>query len=311
MREREKRESEERKRAAAATEVVLPPVVPGGQDGFRRAAASAGPATLVSTAEVEQVTGSTVPVHLETPAKAAPVYRRPLVIGPAALLIVAAAFFLLRPGAAPTAITLHPAPAQIALQYQAGSNTLPSADVNFEAANVGFSARSSAAWLAVDPASGDRLKALHISLTPANLKPGAYDAKIEIVPSEATKFTFANAAIPVHLTITEKRAVVLKVAPSTLPFDYRDGGPLPGPKEIRVSEPVSSVHIRWEDPSQATWARFEQAGGALRIRVQPYKGLTVGAHTATLLLELPGASNNPQRVTVSLKVTSGLGLSLP
>jgi hypothetical protein len=228
------------------------------------------------------------------------------VIAPAALVLIAAAYFMFRP-ATPTAteISLHPTPTDISLTAQAGSASSPSADVDLGDFNVPFRARASAPWVTVKPDSGNHIGSLHIQVDPSGLKPSSYNATIEIAPADPEKYKVANGSIPVRLTVTAE-PVKLRVQPASLEFEYRDGGTAPAPKTISI-EPnqPGSIQTRWA--TKENWVRVQPAAGGLSVVVKPLPRMKVGSHTATLLIELPGAANNPQRVTVSLKVSSAFG----
>jgi hypothetical protein len=193
------------------------------------------------------------------------------------------------------------------LTAQAGANAPASADVSLGSVNMPYRARATAPWMTVTPDSGDRLETLHVNVNASGLKPATYDGQIEIAPADASKFKLANATIPVHLAV-KAEPVSLRLQPQTLQFEYRDGGPMPRPKQVAVDPNLMpSLQTHWENPKEANWARVDRKSDGLSIAVQPYKGMTVGTHSATLVVELPGAVNSPQHVAVSLKVSSALG----
>ncbi|HLJ45927.1 MAG TPA: protein kinase [Bryobacteraceae bacterium] len=257
------------------------------------------PATAPSTVKTEP-----------QPAPSQPIYRKPAVLAAGALILIAGGYFAFRPSAAPTAVNLRPTPAQVTLSYQEGSSATPSADIDFGGVDVPFQARSSAPWLTVSPATGQRLEKLQIKADPSGLKSGSSEARIEIVPSDAHKFALSNSTVAVRLTVGA--ASELHLEPTALQFAYQDGREVPAPKQISVpSGQLPSIQTRWEDPGEATWARAETSDGGLKVSIRPYRGLSVGTHNATLIVTLPGAKNSPQRVSVSLTVKSALGITIP
>lgn len=331
-RERQRKEAEarERERLQPSVNEVLPAAPPPrpsshSASGEHHAAAAQASATVIlSTAEMHALNtaahaqrpagttadSETAPPFADTAKQSAPIYRNPMALAAAAagvVVVVAIGFYLTRPAPGPTKVSLQPAPAEISLKYAAGSAE-PSSDINVGSVAVPFSAHSTVPWLAVEPASGDHIQVLHVKAKPEGLKPATYDGQIEIVSADSHKFTLANATIPVHLTIASRQVVELRVQPSPLQFEYRDGGPVPASKLIPVPpDQLTAVQTRWENPRDAAWARAAKGTGGLNVSVHPFKGLAVGTHTATLLVELRGATNSPVRVPVSIKV-SGLGL---
>ncbi len=244
------------------------------------------------------------------PPPAQPIYRKPAVLAAVGLIVVAGAYFAFRPSAAATPISLHPTPAELTLAYQEGSSATPSGEVDFGGVDVSFQAHSTAPWLTVSPASGQRLDKLQIKADPSGLKAGASEGRIEISPSDPHKYALSNATVAVRLTVGA--ASELHVEPTALQFVYQDGREVPAPKQISIpADQLPSIKAQWENASQANWAHFENADGGIRVSIRPYRGLSVGAHGATLIISLPGAKNSPQRVSVTLTVKSALGITIP
>jgi hypothetical protein len=233
----------------------------------------------------------------------APIYRKPAAIGLAILLLALGVYFF-RPGTGVTEIPLSPV--QVSLSAQTGARTSTSEDVALGDAKVPYQTHASDTWITVTPDTGDHLQTLHVSASTIGLKPGSYTGGIEIVPSDAGKYKFTNALIPVHLTISAE-TIRLSVQPTTLAFSYRDGDPPPRPRFISIPSGMpASLQTRWENSGDHGWAQVDRGAKGLQITVQP-KGVAVGIHAATLVVEVPGAADSPQRVAISLRVIPALG----
>ena len=197
---------------------------------------------------------------------------------------------------------LQPSPRRISLQYQ-GSGPAPTADVDFGDVAARFSVNSGAAWLSVDSSTGNHLTRLHIVINPNGLAPKGYDSEIRVRTGDSR-----HAEIPVHLDVSSG-PLVLRPNPSSIQWDYRDGDPAPVPVPIVIpAVQPASIHASWQNPADARWFHCDLAQGALRVSVQT-RGMTIGPHTAMLVLDLPGAVNTPVSVPVSVNIQSALSLS--
>ena len=224
---------------------------------------------------------------------AQPLYRRPVVIVPAALAVVLVAY-LLRPGPKPP---LHPSPGLLSMTYQNGAGPPPAADIDFGDVAAAFTATPGVPWLLVSPAAGDHLTKIHVESKPAGLAPQIYDGQIQVKLRDDRQAT-----IPVHLEV-QPALVKLQYEPSSLKFpDFRDGDPAPAPLQIEIPEnQLALVHASWQDSKDTAWFQFEPVQRGLRVSVQT-RGMTVGSHIAMLKLDLPGAVNTPVSVPVAIDI---------
>ena len=204
--------------------------------------------------------------------------------------------------AAPTP-TIGVSPASLSFNYQSGG-TVP-ASQSFAVSSTGsalnYTVSTSATWLSATPASGTTPGNVSVSVTPGSLSAGTYTGSVTITSSGASN---SPKSVPVTLTVTSATTPTLTVSPLSLSFSYQTGGSTPTAQPVTLS---SSSALNYTAVSSAAWLNATPASGAtpasLSVSVNP-SGLAVGNYSGTLTVTASGASNSPQKIAVSLAVTS-------
>jgi hypothetical protein len=238
-----------------------------------------------------------------------PAYRRITVIAPVVAAAMLLGYFALRSPSASEGNELHPSPPLVKMTYRAGSAP-PSAEIDLGKLAVPVQIHSTVPWLSGESRNAGRSGKILIQAHPSALKFGTYDGEIRLSSADK-RHVPAEATIPVHLVVVPGAAAASKGpsfrVPSDLVFDYRDGQPLPRPKQIQLQrEPGSALQTRWQNAKDAAWARVEPGPQGLTVSVRP-TGMSVGKHTAVLIIDVPGSLNTPQRVSITLNINSTLG----
>ena len=204
--------------------------------------------------------------------------------------------------AAPTP-TIGVSPASLSFNYQSGG-TVPASQsfaVSSSGSALSYTVSTSATWLSATPASGTTPGNVSVSVTPGSLSAGTYTGSVTITSSGASN---SPKSVPVTLTVTSATTPTLTVSPLSLSFTYQTGGSTPAAQPVTLS---SSSALNYTAVSSAAWLNATPASGAtpasLSVSVNP-SGLAVGNYSGTLTVTASGASNSPQKIAVSLAVTS-------
>jgi uncharacterized protein (TIGR03437 family) len=138
--------------------------------------------------------------------------------------------------------------------------------------------------------------------------PGTYSCEFEV--------TFLYYYTPivdqqVVITLIVAAPSTVSVSSSLLSFAYQGGGSLPQAEVITVSASLATAFS--VAASGGSWLTVNPASGttpaSLSVSVNP-AGLNPGTYNGTITITAPGASNSPQTVSVSLKVTSAPTISV-
>lgn len=199
--------------------------------------------------------------------------------------------------------TIGVSPASLSFNYQSGG-TVPAAEsfaVSSSGSALSYTVSTSATWLSATPASGTTPGNVSVSVTPGSLSAGTYTGSVTITSSGASN---SPKSVPVTLTVTSATTPTLTVSPLSLSFTYQTGGATPAAQPVTLS---SSSALNYTAVSSAAWLNATPASGAtpasLSVSVNP-SGLAVGNYTGTVTVTASGASNSPQKIAVSLAVTS-------
>jgi len=111
--------------------------------------------------------------------------------------------------------------------------------------------------------------------------------------------------VPVTLTVTAPAAPTIGVSPATLSFTFQTGGATPVGQNVSVTGGSATGYTA---ASSTAWLTVTPANGAtpgtLSVGINP-SGLTAGTYNGTITVTAASASNSPQKVGVSLVVSSG------
>lgn len=110
---------------------------------------------------------------------------------------------------------------------------------------------------------------------------------------------------------------MLQVEPSTLRFQAVQGRPEPDPQTLEITNAGGEV-LNWTASTDAAWLHMRpdrgtlSAGESRSVAVEArVAGLSVGTHSATIIVTAPGAQNSPQRVAVALEIIPPRGNQPP
>ena len=169
---------------------------------------------------------------------------------------------------------------------------------------------SSAPWLTITPTTGLTPNTLVATVTPpAGATAGTLNGSIIIGPPASADNL--KLVVPVSLQILPASPGNLVVAPNSIVFDYRTGGPNPSPYTLSVTSTGTAA---------AFTVSASTVGGGAWLSVSPNSGVTPatfaayaspaaniapGTYTGTISVVPSYAGATPQRVSVTLRVSSG------
>ena len=159
-------------------------------------------------------------------------------------------------------------------------------------------------WLNVTPLAGNAPAALTVNVQPAGLGLGTYNGLIRIASATA-----GNSPITVPVTLRVIEEVRVTASPSNLQFDFQVGEQRPPDQVISITTngPATTWTGTVATQSGGGWLGVSTLTGTtpsnIVIAAMP-AGLAAGTYTGTLTINATGAANNPQVVTVTLRVTS-------
>ena len=210
--------------------------------------------------------------------------------------------------------TLNTSPASLSFSYQVGGTTPVAQNVSLSSSGtaLSYTTATSATWLLVTPASGTTPGSLSVSVNPIGLAAGTYTGNITVTSVGASN---NPKTIPVTLTVTAASLPNLTASPLNLSFSYQSGGAAPAAQNVSLSSSGSALN--YAAASSAAWLMVTPASGttpgSLSVSVNP-TGLAAGTYTGNVTVTSSGASNSPQKITVTLGVTaappSGMSLNI-
>lgn len=202
-----------------------------------------------------------------------------------------------------------PVPSSITFTQTAGAAAPPSQTVNLTATSaVSFSAAaetsSGGSWLAISPTSGTTPQGIVVSVNQIGLTVGTYNGLIRVVSANA-----ANSPLTIPITYRVTEEIKLITSPSTLSFDFQIGGTAPPDQAISVQTTASATTWTAATATQSggNWLNITATAGNtpanIGVSINP-TGLAAGTYQGTISFNASGASNNPQVVNVSLRVSA-------
>jgi hypothetical protein len=198
--------------------------------------------------------------------------------------------------------TLTASPASLNYSYQIGGSTPAAQMVAISSGSaVNYTTSKSATWLSVTPASGTTPGNLSVSINPSGLTAGTYTGNVTVTSSGASN---SPKNVPVTLTVTAATSPTMTVSPLNLTFNYQSGGTTPAAQTVNVT---ASSALSYSTGTNAAWLSVSPASGntpgGLSVSVNP-SGMAAGTYTGTVTVTGSGASNSPQKVAVTLAVTT-------
>ena len=168
-------------------------------------------------------------------------------------------------------------------------------------------------WVTVEPASGTSSgqtneHTIVIDKSGLAAQDADYTAAITVACSEA----YNNPQkVTVGLKLTKEPPPEISVSPKNLTFVAKSGGASPSPQNIVIRNSGQST-LNYTISDDAAWLEVSPAsgtsGGENRTHAVSVAsgGLAEGNYNATITITDPNATNNPQRVAVSLQVSKEL-----
>src|SRR5205807_1922029 len=200
--------------------------------------------------------------------------------------------------------TIGVSPASLSFNYQSGGSAPASQSfsVSSSGSALSYTVATSATWLSATPASGNTPGNVSVSVNPQSLSAGTYTGTVTITSSGASN---SPKTVPVTLTVTAAPQLpTINLSPASLSFSYQSGGAAPAAQPVSLS---SSTALNYTLVSSAAWLNATPASGntpaSLSVSVNP-SGLAAGSYNGTVTVTASGASNSPQKIAVSLAVTS-------
>lgn len=199
----------------------------------------------------------------------------------------------------PNSTLLSSAPATLSFAHIIGgeppapqSATISSTDV------LPVAVVTTAPWLVATPKSGMTPANLSISVDPTGLVAGTYTATV-MAGSAGTEGPFAT--VSVTLTVTDPPAPgMMAIAPATMSFASPKNEP-PGPQSLSVV--FGGGAVNYTAAASVPWIKATPLNGftpgRLNISVDP-STLGAGSTSGTVSIAIPGATNSPLAVTVSV-----------
>jgi len=202
-------------------------------------------------------------------------------------------------GASPTSLSFT------ATQGGANPATQTVSISNTGGGTFSWSARPSATWLAVSPASATGNGAVTVSATTGILTAGSYNGNITLSATGTPSMT-----VPVTFTVTTAPKISLN--PSSLTYAATQGAANPANQTVSLANTGGTLH--WTVSDSASWLSVSPASGSssstLTTAVNT-SGLAAGTYNGTITVSATGSSSKTVGVTltVSAPTTSSATLT--
>jgi len=178
--------------------------------------------------------------------------------------------------------------------------------------NLEYTISDDANWLEVNPAGGSssgdiREHSVRVNKEGLAARESAYTATVTITCSQA----YNNPQrVAVSLKIDKEPPPQISVSPLSLVFGCQVGGS-PSPQTISIWNSGKST-LNYTISDDANWLEVEPSSGSSTGETQRRthtvyvnaSGFGQGTYTATITISCPEATNNPQRVDVTLRVAA-------
>ncbi|MGH9720024.1 MAG: BACON domain-containing protein [Bryobacteraceae bacterium] len=213
--------------------------------------------------------------------------------------------------------SLSVTPASLTFVQNAGAPAPPTQTVRVTAsgnATLTFSASTTTqigSWLTLTPTTGSTPADLTITANGTQLSPGSYTGSVTIVSPGAP-----NSPLNVPVTLVVTAPGNMSLSPASLAFTHQAGAATP-PAAQGVAVSVTGGQANFTAAAATTgtaqgWLSVTPTSGVtpqnLSISVAP-QNLAPGAYSGTVTVVVPGATNTPQTVQVTLTVGAGITLN--
>ncbi len=192
-------------------------------------------------------------------------------------------------GSAPTTLSVSLTSTTGSVTFNAAANTNP----------IGLT------WLSVSPNSGNTPTNLVVTITPGTLAVGTYTGSITV--SSNPTGAFPTQTIPVTLTIA---ATNITVTPASLTFNQALGGVAPPFQTLQVTGVPAGTTIGTIVTllNGAGWLTANVANNTVTVTANG-SALSQGTYSGVVTVIVPGASNSPFNIPVTLVVGAPQSLS--
>ncbi|MDQ6665423.1 MAG: hypothetical protein M3Z23_13645, partial [Acidobacteriota bacterium] len=206
-------------------------------------------------------------------------------------------------------IAASPATLSFNVQSRGATSSAQTVQVTSSGANFQFSASAppSAPWLIVSQSGTTTPGTLSVSVNPTTLLPGTYNTAISVAAAGT-----GNTPLNIPVTVIVAGQTQVTASPTALTFTSQSGAPVP-PQTVNISTggaPGTFLIAATSTPSN--WLTVDRTNGInpsdVTVMVNP-GSLPPGAYTGNLLITVPGASNSPINVPVTLNVASAAQLT--
>lgn len=168
-----------------------------------------------------------------------------------------------------------------------------------------WSASHSQSWLSINPSSGTAQSVTSIHAATGGMPVGTYYDTIVISSATADN---SPVLMPITLNITTMPPAI-RFSPSQIAVSGIQGGANPADKKLAIWTDVPGSVLNWTVSNTSSWLTLSPTSGTPPDSVTlqfDITGLPYGNYYDTIVISDPTASNNPQRVPVTLQVVSDL-----
>jgi hypothetical protein len=165
-------------------------------------------------------------------------------------------------------------------------------------------------WLEVDPMSGSssgKMKRHEVKVKKAGLKAQEEPYATSIMVTDTNSYNNPQ-EVKVSLTVSKEPPPKIRVNPKNLDFTAQQGGSDPPPQTIEIVNTGEGT-LKFEIETNVDWLNVNPDSGNSKTNAKTHTvscsigGLNIGTHNGTLTIRDPNATNNPQTVEVSIKIT--------
>jgi hypothetical protein len=230
--------------------------------------------------------------------------RRPYLLGAVALLALSVACrldMLLKPTNLPHP-TLIVTPVEVSDTARAHSTEVKHAEVsitNSGGGTLSWTATDRSDWIRLEPNAGEVPGTLTITMDPANLGAGTYEADVTVIARTASDSQVTT--IPVTFVVQRPG---LNVSPSAIDRSTNAGSNTVFNETIQISN-NGTGKLDWTASDDASWLSLGTRSGsgdaAVAVTINS-AGLARGTYHADIAVTAPGALGSPAHVSVTLTV---------
>jgi hypothetical protein len=154
-------------------------------------------------------------------------------------------------------------------------------------------------WIQLENVNGTTPGQIFVTIDPTDLQPGVYHGAINITTSGTANSTVI---VPITLELAEKPPQI-SLDKSELVFELEQGGPLPAPQQITITNIGGGV-LNWTTTNDSDWLALSSFSGVApkEIDIVMYKtDLEEGVHQSSVSFSAPGCQ--PVELPVTCQVT--------